>query len=119
MNSQVLAGSALIGAIIVMAGMLPQVFHLIRVKDSTGISIWMWILWLIADSLLLIYAISINSLIFAVIHGYYILIGILVIILTLMYRRPVANTTGRAWGLNFRRVIRPHTVDDLSQPPKQ
>lgn len=88
MFEKILGASALIGGIIAMGGMLPQIIHLLRVKDSTGLSIIAWFIWVAGDSLLLAYAITIRDPIFIMIHVFYVGAGVATIILAMKYRRP-------------------------------
>jgi uncharacterized protein with PQ loop repeat len=46
-----------IGTVLVIVAYYPQIRHLWVEKCAWGISVWTWVLWLIASSLLLIYCI--------------------------------------------------------------
>ena len=77
----------LVGTIIFVSAYLPQIKHLIRVKDSSGISIFSWSLWLFGASLLLTYAIYIRDLIFIILTFLESLALLTVIILARKYKK--------------------------------
>ena len=58
------ATGALIGGLINVAAYFPQIFKMLKVKDSTGTSIVTWYLWLLAIVLVLLYAVYVKDWIF-------------------------------------------------------
>lgn len=58
---KILAAGAVIGGFAATAAYVPQIIHLIKVKDSSGLSLSAWAIWLISNLLLLAYGISINN----------------------------------------------------------
>jgi len=87
MVTNILAIGAVIGGIIGITAYLPQFYHLIKVKDSTGISIWAWYAWLVGNILLLAYAIVIINTSYIIVEALFVLANIIMIILTYKYRR--------------------------------
>jgi MtN3 and saliva related transmembrane protein len=62
----ILKNLGLIGSIIFAAAYIPQIVHLVKIKDSTGISISSWMIWLLGAILLLVYAIHLHDIVFLV-----------------------------------------------------
>lgn len=87
MINWILPSLGLIGGIIIAAGYFPQFFRLLKVKDSTGISISAWLIFLVGDLMLLIYSISIDDFVFITLEVLFSLLILLIIILTYIYRR--------------------------------
>lgn len=46
-----------VGSIILLMGGIPQIFHLLKVKDSTGQSLLGWCVWIAGGAMILAYAI--------------------------------------------------------------
>ena len=74
----------LVGGLIGYIGYIPQIIHLFKVKDSTGVSKRAWYIWLVSTCLLLVYAIYI-------VNRLYIFLGVLgfffnIITLILIYK---------------------------------
>ena len=76
-----------LGTLIFISAYFPQIKHLLRVKDSTGISIFSWIIWLVGALLLLIYAIHNRDLVFISLTAFETLALLFVIILVLKYQK--------------------------------
>lgn len=76
-----------IGSIIFNAAYIPQVIHLVNTKDSTGISITSWVVWLIGASFLLTYAIYLKDPVFILLTSLETLANIIVIYLALKYKK--------------------------------
>lgn len=87
MITQILAIGAIIGGIIGITAYIPQILHLIKVKDSTGISIIAWYAWLFGNILLLAYAISIVNTSYIIVETLFCLANLILIILTYKYKR--------------------------------
>jgi len=83
----ILAIGAVIGGVIAITAYLPQFYHLVRVKDSTGISLVAWYAWFFANILLLSYAIAIINVPYIVVESLAVLANLLMIILAYQYRR--------------------------------
>jgi uncharacterized protein with PQ loop repeat len=83
----ILAIGAVVGGIIGVAAYIPQVWHMIRVKSSGGISTVAYSAWLFGNFLLLIYAISIKDLPYTLVNAIYCSANIIVIILILKYKK--------------------------------
>jgi PQ loop repeat. len=56
MVNSLLQGLGFAGSIIFLVAYAPQIIHLIRIKDSTGISIWSWSVWFVGGLFLVVYA---------------------------------------------------------------
>lgn len=82
----VLAIGAVIAGIVAIAAYIPQVAHLIKVKDSKGISVVAWLTWFFCNSLLLIYAISIKDIPYIIVQSLSCLANLTIIFLTVKYK---------------------------------
>lgn len=87
MITNILAVGAVIGGIISILAYLPQIRHLVKVKDSTGISIFAWYVWLFGNILLLVYAIAIFNISYIIVEIIFCLANLTMIFLTYKYRR--------------------------------
>lgn len=87
MSDSVMQNLGLIGAIIFVSAYLPQIIHLLKVKDSTGISIFSWAVWLIGALLLIVYAVSQRDIVFMALTILESSALLAVIILSIYYRR--------------------------------
>ena len=87
MTTSILQSLGFIGSLIFASAYIPQIIHLIRVKDSTGISITSWIIWLLGAILLLIYAVHLNDLVFLLLTSLETIALLLVIVLSLRYKK--------------------------------
>jgi uncharacterized protein with PQ loop repeat len=83
----ILKNLGLIGAIIFVSAYLPQIRHLLKVKDSTGISIFSWSVWLGGALLLFVYAVYQRDVVFIVLTTLESLALLTVILLALRYKR--------------------------------
>lgn len=77
----------LIGTIIFVSAYLPQIKHLFKVKDSTGISIFSWSIWLFGALLLFTYAIHNHDVIFITLTSLESLALLTVIVLAIKYKK--------------------------------
>jgi len=77
---------ATIAGVVSMVGYIPQVGHLIKVKKSEGISVLAWSSWFVCNVVLLIYALSIKSIPYAIVEILSCIANLTVIFLTLKYR---------------------------------
>lgn len=57
-----------IGTGLVIVAYAPQIAHLWRFRCAWGISLWSWVIWLIASLLLLLYAAIKNDVIFTIVQ---------------------------------------------------
>ncbi|OGJ51925.1 hypothetical protein A2335_01950 [Candidatus Peregrinibacteria bacterium RIFOXYB2_FULL_32_7] len=74
------------GSCIVAFGHLPQIIHLFKKKDSTGVSLFAWLIWVLGDILLLIYSISILDKVFIFLNSLNSLFAIIIVGVTIWYR---------------------------------
>ncbi len=77
----------LIGALIFVSAYLPQIKHLLKVRDSTGISVFSWGTWLFGALLLFIYAVYNQDFVFIALTTLEALGSLTVIILTVKYKK--------------------------------
>lgn len=87
MNLSFLELVGLAGGIVVVTAYLPQIIHLFKVKDSTGISFWAWLVWGIGNLLLLVYAISIRDRVYTILETLSTSSIIFILVLTQKYKR--------------------------------
>ena len=83
----ILKNLGIIGSLIFTSAYIPQVVHLIKVKDSTGISIASWIIWLVGAILLLIYAIHLRDVVFLILTILESIFLSIIIGLAVMYKK--------------------------------
>jgi MtN3 and saliva related transmembrane protein len=83
----ILAVGAVVGGIIGIIAYIPQGLHLIKVKDSAGISLFAWFSWLLGNLLLLIYAISIKNVPYIIDYSLFCIANMTIIILTFKYKK--------------------------------
>jgi len=77
----------LIGTLIFVSAYLPQIGHLLKVKDSTGISVFSWSVWLVGALLLFAYAAHNRDLVFIILTAMEAISLLTVIVLAVKYRR--------------------------------
>ncbi|MBU1018510.1 MAG: PQ-loop repeat-containing protein [Patescibacteria group bacterium] len=65
---------------------MPQIRHLYKEKNSTGVSLGSWMTWLVGDLLLLIYAIHLMDPVFIMLTSFYMLFQIWGIILIIRFK---------------------------------
>jgi len=87
MIDSIIQALGLVGTIIFVSAYLPQIVHLLKVKDSTGISIVSWTIWFIGALLLLVYASYQKDLVFIFLTFLESLALLIVIILSVSYKR--------------------------------
>jgi len=68
MLTEILAYGAIIGGVIGISAYIPQFIHLIKVKESTGISVFAWWMWFGGNFLLLAYAINIGNIPYTIVE---------------------------------------------------
>ena len=76
----------LIGGLIIISGYFPQIVRLLKIKDSTGVSIAAWSVFLLGNLLLLIYAISTKDFVYITLEILSSSAILLIVILSLKYR---------------------------------
>jgi len=77
----------LIGDGLQVAAYIPQITHLYKEKDSTGLSVKAWFIWLLGDILLLAYSISIIDPVFIILTACYTIFTSWGIILILRFKQ--------------------------------
>lgn len=82
----------LIGGIIGYVGYLPQITHLVKVKDSIGVSKRAWYVWAFSSLLLLIYALYIVNRLYIFLGFLGLLLNIITIILIHKYGKKKNET---------------------------
>jgi len=82
----ILAIGAIVAGFIGIAAYIPQVLHLVRIKDSAGISLFAWFSWLLGNLLLLAYSISLKNIPYIIDYGLFCIANTTIIILTLKYK---------------------------------
>lgn len=83
----ILAIGAVFGGVIAVTAYVPQYLHLLKVKDSTGISVHAWWLWFLCNSLLLFYAIAIKNAPYIIVDGLSCIANLYMIFLTHRYKK--------------------------------
>lgn len=86
MNYYLMLG--ILGSVMALSGSVPQITHLLRVKDSTGQSITAWFIWLLASLMLLTYAIYAKDNLFIFLNSGWIAFCIIAIFLIDKYKKP-------------------------------
>jgi lipid-A-disaccharide synthase-like uncharacterized protein len=77
----------LIGTLIFVSAYVPQIRHLAKEKNSTGISIFSWTVWLIGALLLLAYALYNQDFVFTILTTLEALALLTVIVLAIKYKK--------------------------------
>jgi len=77
----------LFGGFICLTAYLPQIIRLLKIKDSTGISIWSWWIWFLGTLMILSYAISIRDYVFITLETLFAFFILIIISLAYLYRR--------------------------------
>jgi len=89
MEKFIIQNLGLIGAFIFLSAYVPQIKHLLKVKDSTGISIFSWIVWLVGALMLFIYAAYNKDWIFIILTSLESLGSFTIIILSIKYKKKI------------------------------
>jgi len=77
-----------LSTILTTMGYIPQIVHLYKVKDSTGIDIVAWLMWSLDSVLFIVYLLcSGGDILIVLLQVYFILMNLWVIVLALMYKR--------------------------------
>lgn len=79
----------LLGSIIFTSAYIPQIWHLVKIKDSTGISITSWAVWLLGALLMLAYAVFLRDIVFLLLTILESVFLFTTIILAVIYRKKV------------------------------
>lgn len=86
MLTNILAFGAVVGGIIGISAYIPQFIHLIKVKESTGISVFAWWMWFCGNFFLLAYALNIGNIPYTIVEVLACSANILMITLTYKYK---------------------------------
>lgn len=90
MNITIIFGYGIIIAELVsLAAYIPQYLHLLKVKDSTGISVTSWWLWFTCNSIYLVYSLFINDIFLVISFLIAVIENIFMIILTYKYKKSI------------------------------
>ena len=87
MEKFIIQNLGLIGAFIFLSAYVPQIKHLLKVKDSTGISVFSWIVWLVGALMLFIYAAYNKDWIFIILTSLELLGSFTIIMLSMKYKK--------------------------------
>ena len=74
------------GAVIIAFAHIPQILRIFKTKDSDGISVFAWGLWVVADCMVFVYSISIQDRVFIFLNGTNLLFASIILFSTLFYR---------------------------------
>ncbi len=85
----ILSYLGLAGSIIFTSAYIPQLVHLVKVKDSTGISITSWIIWLVGALLMFVYALHLRDVVFLLLTVLESIFLLTTIVLAVLYRKKV------------------------------
>jgi len=83
----------LIGAVLTVIAYLPQAIHIKKEHCSGGISRNSWLIWLLATTLLLIYAVTTNNKIFILLEIVNVIAIIIILIMIKIYGKRVCHST--------------------------
>ncbi len=77
----------MLGNALLILGYIPQIYKSYKTKKAEDISLLMWITYLLGEILLLIYAISVQNIIFIITPAVFAIGDIIIIILKLKYSK--------------------------------
>lgn len=83
---KILGFSIIIAEIVSLVAYIPQYLHLLKIKDSTGISVASWWLWFTCNSIYLIYGISIQDIFLIIAFSIAVVENLIMIMLTYKYK---------------------------------
>lgn len=88
---KILGFSVIIAETVSLLAYIPQYRHLLKIKDSTGISVASWWLWSICNSIYLLYGIFIQDIFLTIAFSIAVLESIAMVILTYKYKQKFIN----------------------------
>lgn len=81
----------IVAELVSLTAYIPQYLHLLKIKDSTGISVTSWWLWFVCNFIYLIYGIFTGDIYLIIAFSIAVLENIIMIILTYKYKRSVLS----------------------------
>lgn len=75
-----------VGTILVVSAYIPQIVRLLKTKNSAGISISAWIVWLVGTFMISAHAIKTGDMVFILLQGLTLILVAAVLILALRYK---------------------------------
>ena len=87
MSDAIFQSLGFIASLIFASAYIPQILHLLKVKDSTGIDIFAWSIWLFGALILVVYAIHEKDIVFTTLTGLESIALFTVIVLSIRYKR--------------------------------
>ena len=83
----ILGIGAVISGIIGAIGYIPQIQHLLKIKNSSGISLLAWIIWGISNTIALTYAIAIKNAVFITLNTIFLVMNLTIVSMSIYYRK--------------------------------
>ena len=87
MSDTIFQNLSLLASLVFVYAYIPQILHLIRVKDSTGIDIPAWVTWFCSALVLTVYAVHQKDIVFVTLTALESLALCTVIVLSIRYKR--------------------------------
>lgn len=84
---------AVAAQIIAVLAYIPQIRHLRKTKDSTGISLTSWVIWVLSNVILLVYALTIQEPVFIITEAVVVIANVTIVVLTYRYRQQGLQAT--------------------------
>ncbi len=84
----------LVGTILCALAYLPQIIHLIRERCAAGLSVWAYVMWVVASGCLLTYAVAIRDPVFVALQGYHLIAATLICFFSKKYERSLCDEHG-------------------------
>lgn len=87
MSDTIFQSLGLIASIIFVSAYVPQIIHLLKIKDSSGLNLTAWAIWLSGAIILVVYAIHQKDAVFIILTGLESIALLITIILSVHYKR--------------------------------
>ena len=81
----------IVAELVSLAAYIPQYLHLLKIKDSTGISVASWWLWFVCNSIYLIYGLYIQDIFLIIAFLIAVVENLIMIMLTYKYKNIIRN----------------------------
>jgi len=75
------------GSIMSLTGALPQIVHLLKVKDSKGQSILAWSIWFGSNIMIMIYAFTVKDPVFIFLQTMWVILSGFILFLIIFYKK--------------------------------